>query len=100
MTITEGTTPATGTEVTPVARHRGKVATSALTLHNTAVSAATTVLDSKAYPASTQGGSGIISDGIEWVLAQDKSYTIVVTNNGAQTSTGYLSIDWYEETAF
>ena len=100
ISIIEGDTPTTGTESTIIQRHRAKVATtSELTAHDAAVSENTANLFIAKYPATVQGGSGVIEEKIEWVLAAGKSYTFRATNNGVDASDGFIALDWYEESA-
>jgi hypothetical protein len=95
--IIEGDDPTIGTEYTPIARNRVKNDASALTVHDTLVTANTTTLFHVHYPATKQGGSGVISDGIEWVLNPGHSYTFEIYNHDNASGDGYFKIDWYEE---
>ena len=95
----EGDTPTTGTATIPVQRNRYDNYSSALTVHNTAVAANITQMIDMTYPATRQGGTGFVQDGIEWVLSPGKSYTFKVTNTSAQATVGFVKLDWYEEGA-
>lgn len=97
--LVEGDTPTTGTEVTPIARNRVKNIASALTLHDTAVTANTTNMSTKYIAAGRDGGFGVASEGIEWVLEPGKSYTFTITNETTTSASGYIAFDWYEEGA-
>ena len=95
----EGDTPTTGTGTTPIQRNRHDNYVSALTVHDTIVTTNLTQMIDMTYPATRQGGTGFVQDGIEWVLAPGKSYTFRVTNTGAQATVGFVKLDWYEEGA-
>ena len=95
----EGDTPTTGVITTPVQRNRHDNFVSALTVHNTVVALNTTQMVDMTYPASRQGGTGFVQDGIEWVLSPGKSYSFIVTNTGSQATVGFVKFDWYEEGA-
>lgn len=97
LTMVEGDTPATGTEIVPVQRNRYDNYSSALTVHDTEVSANTTEMIDMTFPATDKGGTGFVEDGIEWVLAPGKSYTFKVLNKTTSTGGGYFKLDWYEE---
>lgn len=99
LVVTEGDTPTTGTEDTPVNRNRNKNIPSEIVLHDAAVTANTTELVSLRMPGNNSKSIGVKDAGIEWVLLPGKSYTFVLTNLSSLTATGHLALDWYEEGA-
>ena len=96
--LIEGDTPTTGTAVEINQRNRINGSASVLTGHDAVVTANTTVLEHRHLSAGDVFDVGVGSGGDEWVFAQSKSYSVVITNESAQPATaGFIALNWYEE---